>query len=185
MVSISAQTPVVTLYYGPSNGGTNPAAWANNIYIGAQSGSYSTTVVGLSTNTPYYYAAAAANPDGTAWAQPAQTFTTLPTAPVISVLTFQYNNIRSGANTNETLLVPATVNTNNFGRLITYPADGYVYAQPLYVPNVAIPGQGTHNLLIIATEQDSVYTYPTPTATFTGANGGLIWHANPGDFHSW
>ena len=178
VVSIGSQIPAITLYYGPSNGGTNTAAWSNSIYISLQSGSYAITVTGLSTNTTYYYAAAAANPDGTAWAQPAQMFTTLPTASVVSVLTYHYDNSRTGANTNETLLTPATVNTNNFGMLIKYVTDGYVYTEPLYVPNVTIPGQGTHNIIIVATEVNTVYAFDADSNL--GANGGLLWHTNLG-----
>ena len=178
VLSIGSQTPTVTLYYGTGNGGTNTAAWANNIYIGQQHGSYAITVTGLSTNTAYYYTAVAVNPDGTAWAQPAVMFTTLPTSPVVSMLTYHYNNSRTGANTNETLLTPATVNTNNFGLLIKYVTDGYVYTEPLYVPGVAVPGQGTHNMVIVATEHDTVYAFDADSNT--GTNGGMLWHTNLG-----
>ena len=178
VVSAGSQTPSVTLYYGTSNGGTNAGVWANNIYIGQQGGSYAVTVTGLTTNSLYYYTAAGVNPDGTAWAQPVQTFTTLPAAPVVSVLTYHYNNSRTGANTNETLLTPATVNTNNFGLLIEYVTDGYVYTEPLYVPGVAIPGQGTHNLVMVATEHDTVYAFDADSSA--GTNGGVLWKTNLG-----
>src|SRR5256884_66676 len=52
---------------------------------------------------------------------------------------------RSGANTNETLLTPTNVNKNSFGRLFSVPVDYVVMAQPLYMPNVNIPGQGTQH----------------------------------------
>ena len=77
----------------------------------------------------------------------------------VPILTYQYDNTRVGANTNETALAPANINTNTFGKLFTYPVDGYVYGQPLVATNVVIPGQGTHNVLYIVTEHDSVYAF--------------------------
>jgi hypothetical protein len=94
------------------------------------------------------------------------------------VLTSRYDNARTGANTNEFLLTPANVNVNTFGRLFTYPVDGYVYTQPLYVANLAIPGQGTHNVVIIATEHNTVYAFDADSNL--GTNGGLLWQTNLG-----
>ena len=178
VVSTGNQMPVVTLYYGPADGGTNATGWTNNIYLGQQSGNFSLTVTGLSTNTAYYYAVSAANAAGTVWARPSLTFTTLATAPVVSMLTYHNDNFRSGANTNEVLLTPGTVNTNNFGLLMSYPVDGFVFAQPLYVANLTIPGQGTHNVVFVATEHDSVYAFDADSNV--GADGGLLWHTNLG-----
>ncbi|HXT12522.1 MAG TPA: FN3 associated domain-containing protein [Candidatus Angelobacter sp.] len=178
VVSIGSHTPAVTLYYGPSEGGTNASAWANSVYLGQEGGSYSYAISGLTTNTAYYFTAAAVNDSGTAWAAPSFSFATLPTGSAISVLTYHYDNSRDGANTNETVLTPAIVNTNNFGLLTKYTVDGYVYTEPLIVPNVTIPGQGTHNIVIVATEHDSVYAFDADGNL--GTNGGLLWHTNLG-----
>jgi hypothetical protein len=51
------------------------------------------------------------------------------------------------------------VNSSTFGKLFSCPVDGYIYAEPLYVPNLAIPGSGTRNVLFVATENDSIYAF--------------------------
>src|SRR5260221_10921581 len=87
-------------------------------------------------------------------------------------LTFHYNNARDGANTNEIVLAPANVNTNQFSKLFTYAVDGEVYAEPLYVSNVAVLAQGTHNVVFVATENNSVYAFDADSNA--GMNGGLL-----------
>jgi hypothetical protein len=80
----------------------------------------------------------------------------MPLAAQVNVLTYQYDNSRTGMNTNETILTKSNVTASQFGKLFSYPVDGYVYAQPLYVTNVNIPGKGAHNVVYVATEHDSV-----------------------------
>ena len=88
-----------------------------------------------------------------------------------SVLTYHNDNSRSGLNANETLLTPSNVNSTQFGKLFSVAVDGYVYAQPLYLPNVTILSQGVHNVVYVATEHDSVYAIDAD-------NGAILWHAN-------
>ena len=98
------------------------------------------------------------------------------------VLTAQYDNARTDATLHETRLTPAKVNARQFGKLFSFAVDGDVYAQPLYLPRVDIPNQGTHNVLYVATEHDSVYAFdadgmggaPLWTTSFLGQGIGTV-----------
>jgi hypothetical protein len=92
----------------------------------------------------------------------------------VSVTTQHNNNSRTGANLSETILTPANVNSAQFGKLYNVPLDGQVYTQPLYVPNVAIAGQGTHNVVYVATMNNSVYALDADNA------GATLWMKNFG-----
>lgn len=81
------------------------------------------------------------------------------TAPgLVSVLTFHNDDVRDGANVNESTLNLSNVNVQTFGKKYTYGVDGQIYAQPLYVPNLTING-GHHNTVFVATENDTVYAF--------------------------
>lgn len=83
----------------------------------------------------------------------------MPTPAPVNVLTFHNDNMRSGLNQHEINLKPSNVKHSTFGKLFSYPVDGYLYAEPLYVSQLAIPGQGTHNVVYVASEHDSVYAF--------------------------
>ena len=104
-------------------------------------------------------------------------FTASPAGAQVSVTTYHNNNHRDGANLNETILNLTNVNSTTFGKLFSQAVDGYVYAQPLYVPNLNIQGRGTHNVFFIATEHNTVYAFDADSA---GAAGGLLWKTNLG-----
>ncbi len=89
-----------------------------------------------------------------------------------SVTMERNDNSRTGANLNETILNTSNVNVTQFGKLYSYAVDGSPYAQPLYVPNVVIPGRGTHNVLYVATMNDVMYAFD---ADSNAVNGGLLW----------
>src|ERR1039458_6105665 len=84
------------------------------------------------------------------------------------ILTYHNDNMRTGRNPSETSLTLKNVNSTTFGKLFVIPTDGLVDAQPLYAPNVSIPGNGTHNVLFVATEHGTVYG-------FDADNGSTLW----------
>jgi outer membrane protein assembly factor BamB len=88
----------------------------------------------------------------------------------VAVTTFQYDNSRAGANTHETILNPANVNVNQFGLKANFQVQGQVYAQPLYLPNLAI-GNSVHNVVFVVTEHDQAYAFDVDS-------GQTLWHTN-------
>ncbi|MGD1215361.1 MAG: hypothetical protein ABR861_10290, partial [Terriglobales bacterium] len=85
------------------------------------------------------------------------------------ILTYHNDNMRTGRNPSETSLTLKNVNSSTFGKLFVIPTDGLVDAQPLYAPNVSIPGNGTHNVLFVASEHGTVYG-------FDADSGSTLWH---------
>ena len=83
------------------------------------------------------------------------------------IFTQHSDNTRTGQNLNETVLTVADVNPSQFGRLFSYAVDGTIYGQPLYVPNVNIPGQDVHNVVYVVTAHDSVYAWDADGASDT------------------
>jgi len=75
------------------------------------------------------------------------------------MLTWHNDLARTGQNLQETILTPTNVNSTTFGKLFSFPVDGQIFGQPLYVNNVAIPGKGTFNAVYVTTENDSVFAF--------------------------
>ncbi len=94
-----------------------------------------------------------------------------PGATGTNVTTYHDDTARSGQNLTETILTPSNVNSTSFGKLFVISVDGRVDAQPLYLTQVSIPNQGTHNVLYVATEHGSVYG-------FDADSGKLLWQVS-------
>ncbi|HKT87744.1 MAG TPA: hypothetical protein VJQ59_04875 [Candidatus Sulfotelmatobacter sp.] len=94
-----------------------------------------------------------------------------------AVLTYHNDDARDGAYLQEVTLNPSNVNSSQFGKLVSYPVDGQIYAQPLYLPQVNIPNKGTYNVVYVATQNNSVYAFD---ASATSANPATLWHVNLG-----
>ena len=95
------------------------------------------------------------------------------TTTFAQVITSQYDNLRTGATLNERTLTPRNVNVQRFGKLGAFQVDGAVYAQPLLVPSLEIPGKGKHDVLFVATEHDSVYAFDADRP-----NDPPLWHVS-------
>ena len=87
------------------------------------------------------------------------------------VLQRGYDANVSGANLAEVTLNTSNVAVSTFGLVFKLPVDDNIFAQPLYVPNVAISGQGTHNVVYVATMSDSLYAFDADT-------GAKLWSDN-------
>jgi len=137
---------------------------------GATSASYTTPATVLADNGSQF-AVVVSNSVGSVTSNSA-TLTVTADATATSVLTYHNDNARTGQNLTETSLTPQNVNAASFGKLFSVPVDGAVYAQPLYVANVSIPGQATRNVVFVATEHDSVYAFDAD------ASSPPLWHVS-------
>jgi hypothetical protein len=100
---------------------------------------------------------------------PIPTPTPTPTPSSIDVTTYDYDDLRTGQNLNETTLTTANVNQAKFGKRGDLMVDGKVDAQPLYLSNVSIPGVGAKNVLYVATEHGSVFAFDADNVSGTAA----------------
>jgi uncharacterized protein (TIGR03437 family) len=94
----------------------------------------------------------------------------------VSVLTANYDNSRTNSNLSEVILNQSNVKSGTFGKIGAFPVDGQIYAQPLYVTAVQIPGLGTRDVVYTVTMHNSVY------AIDAGAPASIVplWHVNLG-----
>jgi len=97
----------------------------------------------------------------------------------VNVTTYRNNPARSGENLQETVLAPSNVTPAQFGKLFSHSVDGQVYAQPLYLASLSIPGKGIHNVVFIATAHDTVYAFDADS--IDGPNASPLWQVSLAD----
>ena len=96
----------------------------------------------------------------------------------VNVTTWHNDNAHTGQNLQEKILTPFTIGPTKFGKLFSYPVDGQLYAQPLYVQGVTV-NSAVHNVVYAATQNDSVYAFDADSAAL---NPNPLWKtafANP------
>ncbi len=98
---------------------------------------------------------------------------TIPTGSAVNIPTWHGDSSRSGLNAGEIALGSSNVSPGTFGKLFSYLVDGYVYGEPLLMSNINIDG-GTHNVLYVATEHDSVYAFDSDSY----GTGAPLWQVS-------
>jgi Ig-like domain-containing protein/immunoglobulin I-set domain protein len=157
--------------------GTPPPAyqWRKTLanISGATSASYTTPVTAAADNGTTFDVVVSNSVGSVTSSSATLKVNPVTTASNIDVITYHYDNLRTGQNLNETTLTPANVNQAKFGKLGSFTVDGRVDAQPLYLSNVPIPNQGAKNVLYVVTEHDSVFAFDADSVN--GATGAFLW----------
>jgi len=165
-----------TATFSVSASGTAPLTyqWQKNgaDIANAASSSYSTPVT-TTSDSGELFRAVVSNSAGNVTSNSA-TLTVNPgtSNSAVDVITYHYDNGRSGMNLNETTLTPANVNSTQFGKKGEFTVDGKVDAQPLYLSQVTIGGQ-KKNVLYVATEHGSIYAFDADSVN--GNTSTFLW----------
>jgi hypothetical protein len=172
-ISASAQVAVFAMSISPSTATVAPSGTKQFNATGASNSSVTWSVdgvangnssVGTITASGLYTAPFVLGPHTiTAISSTNSSFTASADLTVVNsspgaVLTYHNDDARDGAFTEETTLTPANVNSTQFGKRFSYAVDGQIYTQPLYIPKLSIGGS-PHNVVFIATENDTVYAF--------------------------
>ena len=89
------------------------------------------------------------------------------------VVTYHYDNQRTGGNLKETTLTTSNVNSATFGKVGEFAVDGQIDGQTLFLSQLAIPGQGNKDVLYLATENATVYA--VDAQSISGSSATILW----------
>jgi hypothetical protein len=160
-----------TATFSVTAAGTTPLTYqwqqGTTAISGATSASY-TTPATTTSNNGAQFSVVVSNSQGKATSNAATLTVNAAPPATTDVLTYHNDVARTGQNLTETTLTTSNVTSAKFGKLGFYSVDGLVDAEPLYASSVPVPSEGTHNLLIVPTENDSVYA-------FDADSGSTIW----------
>ncbi len=160
-----------TATFSVTAAGTTPLSYqwqkGATAITGATSASY-TTPAATTTDSGSQYIVVVTNALGSATSKAATLTVNTAMPATTDVLTYHNDIARTGQNLAETTLTISNVTSAQFGKIGFYSVDGLVDAEPLYAQKLAVPGNGTHNVLIVATEHGSVYA-------FDADSGAILW----------
>jgi hypothetical protein len=162
-----------TATYSVTATGPGPLSyqWRKNgtAIAGATSASY-TTAAATTADNGATFAVVVSNSAASATSRSAR----LTVGPAVTsgtdVVTYKNDLARTGQNLTETVLTLSNVNATSFGKLRFLSTDGKVDAQPLYISALTVQG-ATHNVVFVATENDSVYA-------FDADSGVVLWQVS-------
>src|SRR5713226_3421365 len=165
-----------TATFSVTAAGTAPLAYQwqkNGADISGATGASYTTPVTTTSDSGEQFRVFVSNSGGSVTSMPGTlTVSAGQVASTVDVITYHYDNMRSGQNLNETVLTPANVNSTQFGKKGEFAVDGKVDAQPLYLSQVTIGGQ-KKNVLYVATEHGSVYAFDADS--INGTTSTFLW----------
>jgi invasion protein IalB len=153
--------------------GTAPLSyqWQKNgtAIAGATAASY-TTPAETPADNGATFAVVVSNSTGNATSRSARLTVSPAVTSGTDVVTYKSDLARTGQNLTETVLTLSNVNATSFGKLRFLSVDGNVDAQPLYLSALTVQG-ATHNVVFVATENDSVYAFDVDS-------GAVLWHVS-------
>lgn len=116
VLSTGGEVPIVTVFYGPTDGGATAGTWAASQVLGQRAGPATALLTNLATNTDYFFRAYAQNSAGGAWAPASLAFRTLE----VGVPTVVNRSVEGVTGTTATLRGEVTATGNEAPRVTVF-----------------------------------------------------------------